>query len=113
VLSLGLFLNGCAADQAASAIQTADMAAKVGPRTVAGPLSSAAAARGVAAGTAAGARALLNPGAALATGVAMANSQTNMRRNEAAAGRMANMVANSDRVESGLRHLLVRKCSVK
>jgi len=108
VLSVAMMLlGGCAANQAATAIETADMASKVGVKTVASPLSSAAAAKGAAIGTAAGARALLNPGAALATGVAMINSERNARRNEAAAAKVAQMAANSDRMERGLQNMLV------
>ena len=102
-----LLLGGCAADQAATAVETADLASKAGVKTVAGPLSAPNAARGAAIGTAAGARALLNPGAALATGVAVANSQANARRNEAAAAKVAGLVANSDRIEHGMRNMLV------
>lgn len=102
-----LLLGGCAANQAATAVETANLASKAGVKTVAGPLSDPNAARGVAVGTAAGARALLNPGAALSTGVAMANSRANARRNEAAAAKVAKMAANSDRIEHGMRNMLV------
>ena len=102
-----LLLSGCAADQAATAVETANLASKAGVHTVACPLSDPNAARGAAIGTAAGARALLNPGAALATGVAVANSRANARRNEAAAAKVAGLAAHSDRIEHGMRNMLV------
>jgi hypothetical protein len=103
-----LILSGCAAsstatDLAATSVSDGGVAAK----TAAGSLTSSATARGFATAHTAALPGLLNPGTLLSSGAAALMSAHNARRNEAAAAKVAALTADGDRMERGMRNMIV------
>ena len=104
-----LALGGCAPQsEALDLAETAASGGGVGLATAAKAATSASTAKGLLMAHTAGAQALLNPAVALSTGAAMAQTQINARRNQAAAAKVAALVSQDSRLERGLKGMLVQ-----
>jgi len=107
-LGTASLLGGCAgSSDAVDLASTAAGGGAAGVKTAAKSLTHASTAKGFAMAHTAAVPGLLNPGTLLSSGVSALVSANNARRNEAAASKVAAMAANGDRMERGLRNMVV------